>query len=619
MKVGGGVVDEELDALCEAVELLRRFGFASVIVHGGGPQLNRLLEAAGVVPEYREGMRVTDDATLEIAAKVFAQENDRLCAALRVRGIEPAPRIHNIVVARLLDFSKWKHVGQPVGANADAVWSAIDAGAVPVATSMAVSESDRGRLLNVNADTAACEVSRAIQPRATVFVNSSGGIVDERTGAVLDHIDLLNDYDALLAQPWVKYGTRLKLKEIHALLRQQAPGASVAIVSTPHVPAAVLFGSAPHGTVMRMGPAGARTASPVRHFATHAQRHAAFAASPVKKVGLIGARGYTGHELLKLLVPHPRMSIACVGSRATAGKRLRDAFADIDSDVVFSALPPEDVAKYADVDAWVLALPNDLSGPYVDAIERACPEAVIVDLSADHRFDGAWVYGLPERYRRELRRARRIANPGCYATGAQMSILPLVDHLKQPPVVFGVSGYSGAGTTPSPRNDVQYLADNLVAYSLTNHVHEREVERQLGHPVYFTPHVAPFFRGISLTTTMALAKVLCRHVGACACPAADAFAGTGRPVAAVAGPAAPQELSHAHIIDAYRAYYADERLVRVTDEVPVVKVGRSGRCAASVGRSLTCAARVGYHGQAPCYHRRLWRPRQSCDGRGDDR
>jgi N-acetyl-gamma-glutamyl-phosphate reductase len=175
-----------------------------------------------------------------------------------------------------------------------------------------------------------------------------------------------------------------------------------------------------------------------------------------------------------------------------------------------SALSFEDVGPDAcaarDVDAYVLALPNGASEPYVRAIDAARPGAVIVDLSADHRFDTAWVYGQPERRRASIRESRRIANPGCYATAFQLAAEPLVPFVSGPVHGFGVSGYSGAGTTPSPRNDPAVLADTVLPYALVDHAHEREVSHQIGRGVCFVPHVAPFFRGLSVTVTASLSR-----------------------------------------------------------------------------------------------------------------
>ncbi len=147
----------------------------------------------------------------------------------------------------------------------------------------------------------------------------------------------------------------------------------------------------------------------------------------------------------------------------------------------------------------MLALPNGRAAEYVAAIDRARPGAVVVDLSADYRFDPAFCYGQPERRRRALAGARRVANPGCYATALQLALWPLVPRLAGAPHAFGVSGVSGAGSAPSPRNDPARLEGNLLPYALVDHVHEREVSAQLGVPLSFSPHVAPFFRGLSVT------------------------------------------------------------------------------------------------------------------------
>jgi len=213
-----------------------------------------------------------------------------------------------------------------------------------------------------------------------------------------------------------------------------------------------------------------------------------------KTLGLVGSRGYVGRELTTLVERHDDLDL-----RLAVSQRDGRSAADIAA---------------AMLDVYVLALPNGTSEPYVDAIRKARPDAVIVDLSADHRFesgervDGAerWIYGQPERNRAALRNARRIANPGCYATAAQLALAPLVPLLEGPANVFGVSGYSGAGTTPSPRNDPEALRDNLMPYALTGHVHEREVATQLGCPVFFMPHVAPFFRGLTVTASVALQR-----------------------------------------------------------------------------------------------------------------
>ncbi len=225
----------------------------------------------------------------------------------------------------------------------------------------------------------------------------------------------------------------------------------------------------------------------------------------MKNVAVIGARGYVGRELLRLLDGHAGFAISAVSSRALAGQHLREAF-ELQGDsarLVVENLTPAMLAD-RDIDVCVLALPNNLAAPYVQALDAHPRAPVVIDLSADYRFNSQWYYGLPELTRAQYNGQRHISNPGCYATGAQLAIAPVRDQLSGPANIFGVSGYSGAGTSPSRRNDPDALADNLMPYALTGHIHEREIAHQLGAPVHFSPHVASFFRGISLTVMLAL-------------------------------------------------------------------------------------------------------------------
>ena len=222
------------------------------------------------------------------------------------------------------------------------------------------------------------------------------------------------------------------------------------------------------------------------------------------KIAVVGARGYTGAELLPLLHRHSDFEIVAVGSGSAAGQAVTDHVAGMDGCALsFTDIQPSDLAD-SGADACVLALPNGAAGPYVEAVDEKRPTTVIVDLGADYRFDESWVYGQPERFETQIRGATRIANPGCYATGAQLALAPLTPWVVGAPVVFGVSGYSGAGKTPSPKNDPEVLKDNLLPYKLADHIHEREVSRHLARSIRFLPHVAPFFRGISLSVAATL-------------------------------------------------------------------------------------------------------------------
>lgn len=252
-------------------------------------------------------------------------------------------------------------------------------------------------------------------------------------------------------------------------------------------------------------------------------------------LGIVGARGYTGAELIRLIAAHPRVELAFVSSRELAGQRVAEHNDACVGELCYESLDADAVAAKG-ADAVILALPNGKAAPYVAALEAVKPGTVIVDLSADYRFDNDWYYGLPELTRDAYAGQKRISNPGCYATAMQLAITPLLPQLAGPPACFGVSGWSGAGTTPSDKNNPELLRDNLMPYALTGHVHEREVSTRLGIPVEFMPHVAPHFRGITMTVNLWLQQPITRE----------------------------------EVMALYRQRYAGEPLVEVVDEAPWV-------------------------------------------------
>jgi N-acetyl-gamma-glutamyl-phosphate reductase len=254
-----------------------------------------------------------------------------------------------------------------------------------------------------------------------------------------------------------------------------------------------------------------------------------------QRIGIVGARGHTGAELIRLIAAHPALELAFVCSRELDGQRVNEHCAAYMGELRYENPDPAGVAaKLADV--VILALPNGKTAPYVQAIESSAPRALILDLSADYRFDKNWYYGLPELTREHWRGQRRVSNPGCYATAMQLAIAPLKGMLAAPPVCFGVSGYSGAGTTPSDKNDPDKLRDNLMPYALTGHTHEKEAGFQLGLPVEFMPHVAPHFRGLTVTTNLYLSRAMKRD----------------------------------EVIALFKRAYDSEKLVHVVDEAPWV-------------------------------------------------
>jgi N-acetyl-gamma-glutamyl-phosphate reductase len=154
------------------------------------------------------------------------------------------------------------------------------------------------------------------------------------------------------------------------------------------------------------------------------------------RIIVVGARGYTGAELLPLLHRHPGFDLVAVGSGSAAGEMVSSHVRGMDGcQLKFADIDPSALARL-EADACVLALPNGAASGYVEILDRHRPETVVVDLSADYRFDPDWAYGQPERFADRLAGARRIANPGCYATAAQLALAPLTDRLVGTPAAM---------------------------------------------------------------------------------------------------------------------------------------------------------------------------------------
>lgn len=754
IKVGGAILTEHLQTLSSALAFLNHVGLYPVVVHGAGPQLNKILEDSGVEPHFEEGIRVTDPKTLGIARALFLEENLRLVEELERLGVRARPITSGVFTADYLDKEKYNLVGKITSVDKKPIEAAIQAGCLPILTSMA--ESPEGQVLNVNADVAAGELARALQPLKIVYLSEKGGLFNGDTKQKISAINLDEEYDHLMQQWWVRHGTRLKIKEMKELLMDLPRSSSVAIIHPADLQKE-LFTDSGAGTLIRRGnkvhvntsieqfkdleqlkevlirdragldakavvdryihhlqdrefkayfdepmkafalvlppnretalaqlatltitrdgwltnvadnifaaikkdfpklmwtvkeddenltwffdkadgslskdgevlfwygletsdevkdlmveftkhgrqlfgdinlesrlQRAARAASDVanaarksasniaqaatkgmaqtRSYTTSANplrsaRRARYTPKPAlsvrtyatttnpnpplgsknssnskpSRVALIGARGYTGKALVDLLNRHPHMDLRHVSSRELAGKKLEGYDK---REIIYENLSVEDVRQMEEdgaVDCWVMALPNGVCKPFVDAIDQVGKNSVIIDLSADYRFDSNWTYGLPELVDRSaIAQATRISNPGCYATAAQLGIAPLVPYLGGEPTVFGVSGYSGAGTKPSPKNDVANLRDNIVAYSLTDHIHEREIGSQLGTSVAFIPHVAVWFQGIHHTINIPL----------------------------------KQEMKSRDVRTLYQDRYAGEKLLKIIGEAPSVK------------------------------------------------
>lgn len=244
----------------------------------------------------------------------------------------------------------------------------------------------------------------------------------------------------------------------------------------------------------------------------------------MKNIGIIGASGYTGSELVRILVHHPEVKIKAITSESHQGKAFSDLhpfFRGIMDQKLISA----DEIIGMDLDLVFLALPHGVSMEYVRKFKQQ--KFRIVDLSGDFRLDDPatyeqWydkehtfkeafeeaVYGLPELYADKISKARLVANPGCYPTSAILPLAPLVSAGLIDPqrvIIDAKSSVSGAGIKPGETNLFSNVNDNFKAYGLKKHRHSIEIKQVLDrfskekNTIQFTPHLLPVDRGILST------------------------------------------------------------------------------------------------------------------------
>jgi N-acetyl-gamma-glutamyl-phosphate reductase len=271
------------------------------------------------------------------------------------------------------------------------------------------------------------------------------------------------------------------------------------------------------------------------------------------RTAILGASGYVGGELLRLLAAHPQLAPARLFGESKAGQKLGAVHPHL-----AAAYPDAAIEKFEGdlegIDLTFAALPHGHSQKLAAAIlDKGIP---FVDLGADFRLDDAatyehwygdahdapdlldsFVYGIPELNRAAIRGSKAVAAAGCYATAAILALKPLVDSgLVNPAsiIVDAASGVSGAGREAKEATGFSAVDGSFVAYGLLNHRHTAEMEMALGGTVLFTPHLAPMTRGI-LATCYATAN----------------------------GPCDPLQV--------LRDAYADEPFVHVTDQPPATK------------------------------------------------
>ena len=252
------------------------------------------------------------------------------------------------------------------------------------------------------------------------------------------------------------------------------------------------------------------------------------------KVGILGANGYVGYELVRLLVAHPNASVSYLGSRTFKGKAYSQVYPNLSGalDLVCGDKALSEIAP--DLDCVFTATPQGFCAANID--EKVLSQSKVIDLSADFRLKNAqiyekWykiehkapqflneaVYGLCEIHRQSIKKARLVANPGCYTTCAILSLFPLIKagvaELNSI-IIDAKSGKSGAGRNERLDNLFCETNENFAAYGVATHRHTPEIEEQLAlaagreFALQFTPHLVPMQRGILSTAYVNLTRNL---------------------------------------------------------------------------------------------------------------
>ncbi|PPU94529.1 acetylglutamate kinase [Xanthomonas albilineans] len=249
VKVGGAVLRDDLEALTSSLSFLQEVGLTPIVLHGAGPQLDAELAAAGIEKRTVNGLRVTSPEALAIVRRVFQTSNLKLVEALQQNGARATSITGGVFEAQYLDQATYGLVGEVTAVNLAPIEASLQAGSIPVITSLG--ETPSGQILNVNADIAANELVRELQPYKIIFLTGTGGLLDER-GTVIDSINLSTEYAHLMQQPWINGGMRLKIEQIKDLLDRLPLESSVSI-TRPADLAKELFTHKGSGTLVRRG------------------------------------------------------------------------------------------------------------------------------------------------------------------------------------------------------------------------------------------------------------------------------------------------------------------------------------------------------------------------------
>jgi len=247
IKVGGSVIQNDLDNLVTSLVFLDQVGLKPVIMHGAGPMLSEALTKAGINYSFIDGQRVTSPEVRDIAQDIFCKTNQRIVKALELQGAKAQSLTSNIFRC-IKSKPELGLVGEITEVNLEVINEALESGAIPVIAPIGSDDQD---LLNINADIATVELVKVMNPYKVIFLSETGGIFDQ-SNKLIETINLVLEYEELMQQDWLHSGMKLKLSQVKTLLGHLPKTSSVSITQPINLPKE-LFTDSGSGTMVKHG------------------------------------------------------------------------------------------------------------------------------------------------------------------------------------------------------------------------------------------------------------------------------------------------------------------------------------------------------------------------------
>ena len=247
IKVGGSVIQNDLDNLVTSLVFLDQVGLKPVTLHGAGPMLSAELDLLGIKFSFSDGQRVTSSEVRDVAQNIFKQTNQKIVEALELLGANALGLTSNIFECKM-GKPELGLVGEITQVNLDPINQALGSSAIPVIAPIGEGENE---ILNINADIASVELVKAMNPDKVIFLSETGGIFNQ-SNKLIETINLVLEYEDLMQQDWLHSGMKLKLEQVKALLDHLPKTSSVSITQPINLPKE-LFTDSGSGTLVKHG------------------------------------------------------------------------------------------------------------------------------------------------------------------------------------------------------------------------------------------------------------------------------------------------------------------------------------------------------------------------------